>query len=407
MQAIDDLELLREFAANHSEAAFETLVSRRVGFVYSCALRQVRDPHLAEEITQAVFIILAQKAGRLRDGTVLTGWLFQTTRFTALAHLRAAAQRKRREHEAHMQSEIPETETDALWEQLSPVLDQALAELGTQDRQALLLRFFENRSFAEVGAQLGAGEDTARKRVSRALEKMRRSFLKRGIASTTAIISAALSAHSASAAPAALAGMITATAAKGAIASSQTLSLIKGALKLMAWTKAKTAVVVGACVLLAAGTAVVVAPRIDFHPHAVLNEPWHDAGAATPRAALQSLAWALANDQWDRAQQLIQWNETGRQYVNDPLLQEKIILMMVLSPAIKDLASFRVVSSEPGGQPDELNVKIEKSFKARNFHPMTLTARLRRTGGQWRVEANAQYFQDNSQSTLLPFTGSF
>jgi len=102
MQTTDDLALLREYAARGSEAAFEALVSRRVGFVYSCALRQVRDPHLAEEITQAVFILLAQKAGRLRDGTVLTGWLFQTTRFTALAHLRAAAKRKLREQEAQM-----------------------------------------------------------------------------------------------------------------------------------------------------------------------------------------------------------------------------------------------------------------------------------------------------------------
>jgi DNA-directed RNA polymerase specialized sigma24 family protein len=97
MEAVDDMTLLREYAARHSESAFETLVSRRVSFVYSAALRQVRDPHLAEEVTQAVFIILAQKAGRISDETILTGWLFRTTRFAALAQTRAAAKRRQRE----------------------------------------------------------------------------------------------------------------------------------------------------------------------------------------------------------------------------------------------------------------------------------------------------------------------
>src|ERR1017187_7749993 len=100
MQAMDDMALLREYATRNSEAAFETLVSRRVGFVYSAALRQVRDPHLAEEVTQAVFIILAQKAGRISEKAILTGWLFRTTRFAALAQTRAAIKRQQREQEA-------------------------------------------------------------------------------------------------------------------------------------------------------------------------------------------------------------------------------------------------------------------------------------------------------------------
>jgi len=166
---MDDMALLREYAARNSEAAFETLVSRRVNFVYSAALRQVRDPHLAEEITQAVFIILAQKAGRISDKTILAGWLFRTTRFAALAQMRADAKRRQREQEAHMQSEIQPAVPDLFWEQMSPLLDEALATLGETDRQAVLLRFFENKSLAEVGSSLGAGEDTARKRVSRAL----------------------------------------------------------------------------------------------------------------------------------------------------------------------------------------------------------------------------------------------
>jgi RNA polymerase sigma factor (sigma-70 family) len=263
MQAMDDMALLREYAARNSEAAFETLVSRRVAFVYSAALRQVRDPHLAGEITQVVFILLAQKAGRISEKTILIGWLFKTTRFVALAQMRADAKRRQREEEVFMQSEIQQAVPDPLWERMSPLLDEALATLGKTDRQAVLLRFFENKTLAEIGNSLGTGEDTARKRVSRALEKLHRYFSKHGVSSTTAIIAGAISANSLQAAPAMLAKTITGVAtAKGAAAGGSTLTLIKGALKIMAWTKAKTAIVVGAAVILTAGTTAVIVKKI-------------------------------------------------------------------------------------------------------------------------------------------------
>ena len=252
---MDDMALLREYATGNSEAAFETLVSRRVGFVYSMALRQVRDPHLAEEVTQAVFIILAQKAGRISGKTILAGWLFRTTRFAALAQMRADAKRRRREQEANMQSELQPTAPDVFWEQMSPLLDEALATLGETDRQAVLLRFFENKSLAEVGHSLGTGEDTARKRVSRALEKLHRYFNKRGVNSTTAIIAGAISANSVQVAPAMLAKSITVAAmAKGAAASGSMPALVKGVLKLMAWHSAKAAIITGAAIVVATGT---------------------------------------------------------------------------------------------------------------------------------------------------------
>ena len=252
---MDDMALLREYAARNSEAAFETLVSRRVGFVYSAALRQVRDPHLAEEITQAVFIILAQKAGRISDKTILAGWLFKTTRFAAIAQTRADVKRRRREQEAQMQTELQPNAPDLFWEQMSPLLDEALATLGETDRQAVLLRFFENKSLAEVGSCLCAGEDTARKRVARALEKLHRYFSKRGVSSTTAIIAGAISANSVQAVPAVLAKSITVAAmAKGAAASGSIPALVKGVLKLMAWHNAKAAIITGAAIVVATGT---------------------------------------------------------------------------------------------------------------------------------------------------------
>ena len=263
MYEADDLTLLREYAMGNSEAAFSELVTRRVGFVYSAALRQVRDPHLAEEVTQAVFIILAQKAGKISDKTVLAGWLFKTTRYASIAQTRDQVKRQRREQEVFMQSEIQSAAPDPLWDQMSPLLDEALTTLGETDRQAVLLRFFENKSLAQVGHALGTGEDTARKRVSRALEKLHRYFNKHGVNSTTAIIAGVLAANSVHAAPVTLAKTVTSIAiAKTAMAGTSTLTLIKGALKIMAWTKAKMVIITGAGILLVAGATVVTVQKI-------------------------------------------------------------------------------------------------------------------------------------------------
>jgi len=254
----DDLALLRDYARRNSEEAFAALVSRHVNLVYSVALRQVRDAHLAEEITQAVFIILARKAGALGPKTILSGWLCRTARYASANALTIQRRRQHREQEAYMQSLADETEPE-LWPQIAPLLETAMEKLGQKDHDALVLRFFEGRNFREIGAALGASEDAAKMRVNRALDKLRTFFTKRGVASTTAIIAGAISANSVQAAPVALAKSVTAVAiAKGVAASGSTLTLIQGTLKFMAWAKAKTAVVVGVCALTAGTTAVTV-----------------------------------------------------------------------------------------------------------------------------------------------------
>src|SRR5262252_2703321 len=129
MVAMDDMELLQEYAAHNSEPAFATLVQRHVDMVYSVALRCVGNHHQAEEVTQAVFIVLAKKARSLRRGTILTGWLFQTARLTAANFRRTEIRRARREQEAYMQSNLDEKGTD-VWQQIAPLLDDAVAELG-------------------------------------------------------------------------------------------------------------------------------------------------------------------------------------------------------------------------------------------------------------------------------------
>jgi RNA polymerase sigma factor (sigma-70 family) len=182
MPELNDSELLAQYARHHSETAFTALVERYINLVYSTALRRVGNPHAAEEITQAVFIILARKAASLGAKTVLSGWLYQAARLTAGNFLRGEIRRQRREQEAYMQSLLNESAADNVWRQIAPLLDDAMGRLGEKDRNAVVLRFFENKSLAEVGVALGASEDAAKMRVNRALEKLRKFLMRRGIA---------------------------------------------------------------------------------------------------------------------------------------------------------------------------------------------------------------------------------
>jgi len=263
----DDLALLRDYARNHSEDAFAALVSRHVNLVYSVALRQVRDPHLAGEITQAVFIILARKADKLSQHTVLAGWLCRAARYASANALTIQRRRQHREQEAFMQSQLEDVSrqgeaTAEAWNQIAPLLDAALEKLGQKDHDAVVLRFFENKNFAEVGAALGASEDAAKMRVGRALEKLRKFFTKRGVDSTAEAIAENISANSIQAAPMALAKAVTAVAVvKGSIAAVSIMTLVKGTLKIMTWTKMKIVVVVGAGILLATGTVTLLAQK--------------------------------------------------------------------------------------------------------------------------------------------------
>src|ERR1017187_9327247 len=195
MPETNDLDLVRAYTRDNSEAAFAELVHRHIHLVYSVALRYTGNAEDAQDATQAVFIILAKKAACLRERTILTGWLYETTRFTAMKLLRTKARQKTLEQEAFMQSTLNEPETEGVWRLLAPHLEGAMSDLSERDRTLLALRFYENKCGAETAALLGIREDLAHKRTARALEKLHRYFSKRGVNSTTAIIADSVSAN--------------------------------------------------------------------------------------------------------------------------------------------------------------------------------------------------------------------
>jgi RNA polymerase sigma factor (sigma-70 family) len=258
MQEAADRDLLRQYVDRDSDEAFAALLARHVNMVYSVALRKTGNPQAAEEITQAVFIILAKKARGLSRKIILSGWLYHTVRLTAVNFLRAEVRRVRREQEAYVQSLGNETEPE-VWPQIAPLLEDGMARLGEKERDALVLRFFEGRSFQEIASAAGASENAAKKRVHYALEKLRRYFAKRGVVSSASALAGAMATCSVQAAPIALAQSIKAAAiGKGAAISGSTLALVKATLKTLLWAKLKSAAGLGAG-LLAAGAAVTLA----------------------------------------------------------------------------------------------------------------------------------------------------
>ncbi len=260
----DDTALVREYASHHSEAAFATLVSRHVNLVYSVALRQLGDVHLAEEATTPTNHPGNKRRKPWDREPSLSPWLYRTAQYVAADALRSQRRRQNREQEAYMQFSLnqPEAETSA-WPEIAPLLDLAMTRLGAKDHSAIVLRYFEGKGLKQVGAELGVSENAAKTRVSRAVEKLRQI-----LSQTRAFLcpddgnrDRHLSANSVQAAPvwdwSKAAAVVALT--KGATASASVLLLTKGALQLMAWAKAKTAVLASLAILLGIGTTVLVA----------------------------------------------------------------------------------------------------------------------------------------------------
>ena len=310
----DDMELVREYAQHRSEEAFATLVSRHINLVYSVALRRLYDVHLAEEVTQAVFIILARKAASLHSKTILPAWLCRTAQYAAADALKTQRRRQRREQEMHMESVVNQPDPEATsWKTIAPLLDSAMAQLGEKDHSAIVLRFFEGKDLKQVGAALGVSENAAKTRVCRATEKLRKFFRSRGITLSAAAIAGVIAENSVQAAPVGLSASVTVAVVQGAAVTTSTLTLIKTTLRIMAWTKLKTGLVIGVITLLTAGTAtlLILTTMASGHPNIFTEairrtansakpSTFPFAGYATPESAFQSMLWAASMGDFEK-----------------------------------------------------------------------------------------------------------
>ncbi|HWA25000.1 MAG TPA: sigma-70 family RNA polymerase sigma factor [Lacunisphaera sp.] len=211
---IEDSALLRDYAANRTESAFAELVRRHLDLVYSAAMRRMDgDPHQAQDITQLVFNDLARKAEAVARHPTVAGWLHTATRNAAANASRAERRRRFYEKESSLMNEtLSSPAHDAEWARLRPVLDEVIDDLAQLDHDAVVLRFLEERSFAEIGRALQVSEDAARMRVDRALEKLRQLLARHGVTSTVTALSLALPGSTAMAAPAGLAATVTSAA---------------------------------------------------------------------------------------------------------------------------------------------------------------------------------------------------
>lgn len=253
----EDAELLRHYASEASESAFAELVQRHVNLVYSTAWRLVNgDEHLAEDVTQQAFTELARKARRLTAHPTLEGWLYTTTRRMAQRLARREQRRRARELEANAINQLlGDSESDSDWNQIRPLLEDAMHDLCEKDRLAVLMRFFQNKSFKETGLLLGLKENAARMRVDRALARLHSSLAKRGVSSTETALAVTLTDNAVGAAPPGLAVAVVSAALAGAATGPGLMLTI---LKRITYSKMKTASALTLALALTVGVVTLV-----------------------------------------------------------------------------------------------------------------------------------------------------
>jgi RNA polymerase sigma factor (sigma-70 family) len=338
-----DHELLASFVRG-SETAFTALVGRHIDAVYSSALRQVRDPHTAADVTSAVFLILARKAKRLTARTVILAWLHRTTRFVALKAIRANQRRQRYEQEAaRMQETLSATQAVAIWDEVAPLLDDGLTQLSVKDHEAVVLRFFQGRTFPEIATLVGGSEESARKRVERAVEKLRRFFTRQGVAVPSALLAAALAANAVKASPPALGGSISAANATGP--STPLLLEALRALRWRVWKQIGAGLAVMAIGLLAAYWTLRSRSRV----------------RATPLQTVRLLTQAATDGDGERWSSFVHVTTIEEQQVRS-LLSSNIVAQSVLRRAL--IRRFGQTEYEASGFPRLLDDTPENQVAA-------------------------------------------
>ena len=319
--ATNDLDLLQQYTKGGAQGAFAELVRRHLDMVYSVALRQVRSPALAEEVAQAVFVELARSARKMRPDSILAAWLYQVARRKAIDTVRKEARRQVREQAAVALAKT--AAAPSVWEEIEPLLDEAMESLEEDERSSVLLRYFENKSLREVGEILGASEDAAQKRVSRAVDRLRGFFQRRGVAVGTSGLIAVLAANAVQSAPAALAPAIATLACSGAA-----VATAAGLVKILSLTTVQKALV-GAVVVAGAGAGVYETYRASALQQQLdaASQPPAVAVPARPGETSDALAAlrqenAALRGEIDRLQRdsrlLAQWQASEEQAAKDP-----------------------------------------------------------------------------------------
>lgn len=289
--SMDDISLLKDYVDRQDQQAFAQVVGRHGGWMYSTARRELRDEHLAEDVTQAVFAMLSKRAGRLRRYGYISGWLFLALGYCIKETKRRRMQQTKGEKEvASMRREAVE----AKWDDVAPELDAAVRKLGKSDREALLLRFYEQRPLAEVGNALGISEEAARMRVQRAVEKLRGILGKKGVTGTTAGLSAVLVGNVVGQMPEGLVEKIVSTVGSGG-GSTLVAAIARGAMNMMAMAKVKVAAVMLAGALLVSGGAIVLSGQMASGPTPATSA-MH--ASTLPTEVLSLLASATRASQW-------------------------------------------------------------------------------------------------------------
>src|SRR5258706_1706672 len=246
-----DADLLRRYAATGAPDDLTGLVQRYVDLVYSAARRQLCDSHAAQDVTQQVFIVLLRKGRQLWPETVVASWLLKVTALECRNMVKAEARRARRERKvAEMRSEVGEQGASPGWEELAPHLDAALDALSAGDREAVVLRYFLNRSYGEAAAALGASEGSVRQRVHRGLGKIRKVLGARGVLATESALTAAILAHAVESAPASVGAATVAAVGNAAAAKA---AITSGVFTIMSATSPVKFAVIATLLLLAVG----------------------------------------------------------------------------------------------------------------------------------------------------------
>jgi RNA polymerase sigma factor (sigma-70 family) len=252
MNGQTDQQLLREYVESGSEAAFSEIVRRYIDLVYSVALRLAGNAHLAEDISQKVFVALAHNAGQLAQRPVLSGWLYGTAHNLSANAVRSEVRRRAREQEALAMNELTaDSEPQATWASIAPHLDAAMGQLSEADRDAVLMRYFQRKSARDMAQTLGITAEAAQKRVNRAVDRLRILFAQRGIVVGSTCLVFLIGAHAVQAAPVGLGLSVSIAAASGtSISVSKAITTTK---ILLMTTSQKVLVISAALVALVGG----------------------------------------------------------------------------------------------------------------------------------------------------------